>query len=262
MDESKAAPFAFGCGGLLVLLIILWLTMFKQVDAGHVGVVTTWGAVEKTTLDPGIHLVIPFAQDVHQVNTQVQAHQFQQIDAASQELQQVTLTGKVNFSIDSRKAADLYQNVGLDFAGKLLDPAFNDFIKTVVPTYPVNDILKSRDAIRQATQDRLQAAVAQYGLTIIAVQITDIHFSKEFEAAIEQKQVAQQQVAQAQQLLDKAKIDAQTAVTAAQGQAQANAILASSATGAVLQLKAIEKWNGVMPLSTSGTPLLTLPGTH
>jgi hypothetical protein len=80
--------------------------------------------------------VVPFAQNVHQVNTQVQAHAFQEIDAASQELQTVKLTGKVNFAIDARHAADLYQNVGLDFAGKLLDPSFNDFIKTIVPTYP------------------------------------------------------------------------------------------------------------------------------
>src|SRR5438874_43127 len=68
-------------------------------------------------------------------------------------------TGKANFAIDARQAADLCQNVGLDFAGKLLDPSFNDFIKTIVPTYPVNDILKSRDAIRDKTKERLNQAV-------------------------------------------------------------------------------------------------------
>lgn len=169
------------------------------------------------------------------------------------------LTGKVNFSIDPRKASTLYQNVGLTFADKLLDPTFNDFIKTVVPTYPVNDILKNRDAIRDATAKRLEETIAPYGLHIVAAQITDIRFSADFEKAIEAKQVAQQQVAQAQQQLEKAKSDAQTTVTAAQGQAQANSILNQAATPGVLQLKAIEKWNGVMPLSTAGTPLLQLP---
>lgn len=244
-------------GFLFIILLFLSVTI---VPAGNVGVITNFGAVQKETLDPGFHLRIPIVQGLHLVNTQVQAHSFQEIDAASQELQQVKLTGKVNFSIDARHAADLYQNVGLDFAGKLLDPTFNDYIKTIVPTYPVNDILKNRDAIRDATQKRLNEAVNPYGLTILAVQITDIRFSSEFEKAIEAKQVAQQQVAQATQLLDKAKIDAQTAVTTAQGQAEANRILAASATQQVLQLKAIEKWNGVLPLSTAGTPLLQLPG--
>jgi regulator of protease activity HflC (stomatin/prohibitin superfamily) len=261
-NNSSGTGFWVTAGILGFLFIVLLFLSVTIVPAGNVGVITNFGAVQKETLDPGFHLRIPVVQGLHLVNTQVQAHSFQEIDAASQELQQVKLTGKVNFSIDARHAADLYQNVGLDFAGKLLDPTFNDYIKTIVPTYPVNDILKNRDAIRDATQKRLNEAVNPYGLTILAVQITDIRFSAEFEKAIEAKQVAQQQVAQATQLLDKAKIDAQTAITKAQGDAEANRILAASATAQVLQLKAIDKWDGKLPLSTSGTPLLTLPGTR
>jgi regulator of protease activity HflC (stomatin/prohibitin superfamily) len=259
MDNERTTALGVGGGAALLLLLVLGLMSVKIVSAGHVGVVTTWGAVNVNTLAPGFHLVVPVAQDVHQVSTQVQAHSFQQIDAASQELQSVKLTGKVNFSVDPRKASTLYQDVGLNFADKLLDPTFNDFIKTIVPNFAVNDILKNRDAIRDQTAKRLENTVAPYGLHIVAVQITDIRFSAEFEKAIEAKQVAQQQVAQAQQALEKAKIDAQTAVTAARGQAEANSVLDRSATPGVLQLKAIEKWNGVMPLSTSGTPLLQLP---
>jgi regulator of protease activity HflC (stomatin/prohibitin superfamily) len=76
-----------------------------------------------------LHFVIPFAHNVHQVNTQVQAHSFQEIDAASEELQTVKLTGKVNFALDARHAADLYQNVGLGFAGKLLDRSNQEILK-------------------------------------------------------------------------------------------------------------------------------------
>jgi len=44
---------------------------------------------------------------------------------------------------------DLYQKVGLDFADKVIDPAFNDFVKEVVPTYPIGEILPKREEIRQ-----------------------------------------------------------------------------------------------------------------
>ena len=252
-------PVLFGIGAAAILLLILYFATVKIVPAGNVGVVTNFGAVQKETLDPGLHFVTPFVQNVYQVNTQVQAHSFQEIDAASEELQTVKLTGKVNFAIDARHAADLYQNVGLDFAGKLLDPSFNDFIKTIVPTYPVNDILKSRDAIRDKTKDRLNQAVNPYGITIVAVQITDIRFSAEFEKAIEAKQVAQQQVQTQSQILEQKKIQAQQAVVDADGQAKANAILNASLTPTLVQWQEILKWDGKLPQVTGGaSPFVSL----
>ena len=246
-------PVLFGIGAAAILLLILYFATVKIVPAGNVGVVTNFGAVQKDTFDPGLHFVTPFVQNVHQVNTQVQAHSFQEIDAASQELQTVKLTGKVNFAIDARHAADLYQNVGLDFAGKLLDPSFNDFIKTIVPTYPVNDILKNRDEIR------LNQAVNPYGITIVAVQITDIRFSAEFEKAIEAKQVAQQQVQTQGQILEQKKIQAQQAVVDADGQAKANAILNASLTPTLVQWQEILKWDGKLPQVTGGaSPFVSL----
>ena len=47
------------------------------------------------------------------------------------------MTGMMNFHIDPAFVNDLYQKVGLDFADKVIDPAFNDFVKEVVPMYPM-----------------------------------------------------------------------------------------------------------------------------
>ena len=91
---------------------------------------------------------MPIVQHVTNVDTRVQPHQFEEIDAASKELQTVKLTGTMNYHIDGQFASDLFQRVGTDFAEKIIDPAFNDFIKTVVPSYSVNDILAKRDEIR------------------------------------------------------------------------------------------------------------------
>ncbi|HLB13284.1 MAG TPA: SPFH domain-containing protein, partial [Dehalococcoidia bacterium] len=89
------------------------------------------------------------------IDTRVQPHPFKEIDAASQEMQSVTLTGMMNYHLEPGRAAFLFQNVGLDFANKVIDPAFNDYIKEVVPQYPVTQILQNRDAIRRRAQDRL-----------------------------------------------------------------------------------------------------------
>jgi regulator of protease activity HflC (stomatin/prohibitin superfamily) len=235
-----------------IIMIIGAAAPFVEVPAGNVGVVTNFGQVQPTTLEPGLHVVIPIYQRVTNVDTRVQPHQFQEIDAASKELQQVKLTGTMNYHIDGAFASDLFQRVGTDFAEKIIDPAFNDFIKTVVPAYSVNDILAKRDEIRSLAKDQLGANLAQYHIIVDDIYIANIAFSDAFQQAIEDKQVAQQQVQTQQQILEQKKIQAQQAVAAAQGeadatvtlaegQAKANELLSASLTDQILQYQYIQK---------------------
>ena len=235
-----------------IITIIGLAGPFVEVPAGNVGVVTNFGQVQTVTLEPGLHLVVPVYQKVTNVDTRVQPHQFQEIDAASKELQTVKLTGVMNYHIDGQFASDLFQRVGTDFAAKIIDPAFNDFIKTVVPDYSVNDILAKRDEIRSLAKTQLAANLAQYHIIVDDIYIANIAFSDEFQQAIEAKQVAQQQVQTEQQILAQKQIQAQQAVAAAQGQAdatvalaqgqaKANALLADSLTDRVLQYQYISK---------------------
>jgi regulator of protease activity HflC (stomatin/prohibitin superfamily) len=235
-----------------VITIIGLAGPFVEVPAGNVGVVTNFGQVQTVTLEPGLHLVIPVYQRVTNVDTRVQPHQFQEIDAASKELQTVRLTGVMNYHIDGQFASDLFQRVGTDFAAKIIDPAFNDFIKTVVPDYSVNDILAKRDEIRSLAKQQLAANLAQYHIIVDDIYIANIAFSDSFQQAIEAKQVAQQQVQTEQQILAQKQIQAQQAVAAAKGQAdatvtladgqaKANALLSASLTDEILQYQYIQK---------------------
>jgi len=240
-DEPPVGPrhVARGVVGVLigVLVIVAGLSSpFTEVPAGNVGVVTNFGSVQPGTLEPGLHIVIPIVQHVAIIDTRVQPHQFQEIDAASSEYQTVKLTGVMNYHVDGQFANDLYQRVGTDFASKVIDPAFNDFIKTVVPEYKVDAILGARDEIRAKAKDALAANLAQYHIIVDDIYIANIAFSNEFQAAIEAKQVAQQQVQTEQQILAQKKIQADQAVAQAQGQADSNVKLAEGQAAATIAL--------------------------
>jgi regulator of protease activity HflC (stomatin/prohibitin superfamily) len=229
--DPDAAKVGIGRVTLLGVIGALFIVLgvadpLVQVPAGSVGVVTNFGQVQEGTLLPGLHVVIPIVQQVVNVDTRVQPHQFQEIDAASKELQTVRLTGTMNYHIDGQFASDLYQRVGTDFASKIIDPAFNDFIKTVVPGYSVNDILAKRDEIRSFAKQQLAANLSQYHIIVDDIYIANISFSDSFQAAIEAKQVAQQQVETERQVLAQKQIQAQQAVAAAQGQADAAVVTA------------------------------------
>ena len=161
MPESHIVKGVVGAVIGALILVAGLSSPFVEVPAGNVGVVTNFGSVQPGTLEPGLHIVIPIVQHVAIIDTRVQPHQFQEIDAASAEYQTVKLTGVMNYHVDGQFANDLYQRVGTDFASKVIDPAFNDFIKTVVPAYKVDAILGARDEIRSKAKEALAANLAR-----------------------------------------------------------------------------------------------------
>src|SRR5512135_3851684 len=139
---------------LLIIFIFLWGT-FVIVPAGHRRVVLWWGSVEKRVMVEGLNFKVPIAERVIKVDVRVQPHPFKEIDASSKEYQIVKMTGMMNFHIDPQYVNDLYQKVGLDFAAKVIDPAFNDFVKEVVPVYSIGEILPKREEIRKKAMGKL-----------------------------------------------------------------------------------------------------------
>ncbi len=113
-----------------------------------------------------------------------------EIDASSKEYQIVKMTGMMNFHIDPSFVNDLYEKVGLDFADKVIDPAFKDFVKEVVPTYPIGEILPKREEIRQRAMKKLGDNLSRYHIIVDDIYFANIRFSAEYEGAIEAKQVA------------------------------------------------------------------------
>ncbi len=247
---------------LLVIFIFLW-SSFAIVPAGHRGVVLWWGSVEKRIMGEGLNFKVPITEMVIKVDVRVQPHPFKEIDAASKEYQMVKLTGMMNFHIDPSYVNDLYQKVGLDFANKVIDPAFNDFVKEVVPIYPITEILPKREEIRKRAMSKLGDNLARYHIIVDDIYFANIRFSPEYEKAIEAKQVAQQQVETQRQVLAQREIEAQQKVATAkgeaesiqvvaQGQAKANDALSRSISPILVQYKSIEKWNGILPQVSGG----------
>jgi len=254
-----------------VLIIVGLFTSSSTVQAGHVGVVTTFGSVEPRVLQPGFHLVTPFAQRIIQIDTRVSPHAFRQIDAASAELQSVKLTGTMNYHLDPAKAYELYQNVGLEFANNIIDPAFSDFIKEVVPQYRVTDILIRRDEIRGLAKQKLGDNLSRYGIIVDDIYISDIAFSTDYQAAIEKKQTAQQNVETERQILEQKRIQADQAyaeaegkaratVANAQGEADANRARTESITPQLIEYLRWTRWDGRLPMFQGGSqPLVSVP---
>ena len=269
-----------GCGFLTVVALAI-VALFAvggsvvTVDAGHVGVLTQFGAPTNTTYDPGLHFKLPIMQSVEMFDGRIQK---EQVDAAaaSRDLQAVKSTIAVNFQLDTTKASVVYQTIGTDYKFKVIDPAIQEAFKRATAVYTAEELITKREEVKNLAEKNLSVALEKFYVRIDAFNIVNFDFSEAYNQAIEAKQVASQNVLKAQQELAQRQIDAQkqvvdaaaqytATVKLAEAQAESQRLQQQSLTEIYLQKLWIDKWDGKLPVyqPASGEggplPLLSIP---
>jgi regulator of protease activity HflC (stomatin/prohibitin superfamily) len=247
--------------GALVGVIVLGTTFrpFAIVPAGHRGVVFNEfeGVKVERNLTEGFHFVSPYVEHVINLSVRVEKASFK-ASASSKDLQQVNTEIAINYHLDPDNAARVYQQIGEEYVTKLIEPSVQESIKAVTAEYNATDLIAKRPLVKQKAQEMVTQRLGAFHILVDDFSITDFKFSPEFEAAIEAKQVAEQEALQKNYELQKAHKDAEIAVTRAEGEkkatiarAQAKSeeqrLLQMTVTERVLELKRIEKWDGTMP---------------
>lgn len=270
MSKFKAGRItALAIGAVLAGTVFLAST--TSVPAGHTGVVVTLGKVSDTTYSEGFHLKVPFVQNVVPISNQIQVYEVD-ATAVSRDLQTVSSRIAVNFNISSVESAKIYRNIGANYQSVVLTPAVQESVKSVTAKYTAEELISERAVVGEQIKEILSSKVSEYGIMIEKFNIVNFDFSQEFNAAIEQKQVAEQNLlkteteqkqaivvakAEAEKKEIAAKAEANAILAKAEAQASANQKLNDSLTGLVLQDKMLEKWDGVLPkVSGSDSSLL------
>ncbi len=239
---------------VVVLVLFIGFNAFTIVGAGHTGVVVTMGKVNEGVLQEGIHLKIPFIQSVVMIDNRIQKLEVQ-TEAFSKDLQSVDTKLAINYRVDTSKSYSIYKNIGANYEDVLVTPAVNEVLKAITATYTAEETVTNRALISDGLVTGLNEKLNSIGLYVTDVNIIDFDFSEAFITAIEEKQVAQQQLLKAETekktAITNAEAEAEAAKVRAQGEAEANETLAKSLTSAVIENKKIEKWNGEMPKVTS-----------
>jgi regulator of protease activity HflC (stomatin/prohibitin superfamily) len=238
---------------IFIIIAIIALTQsVYTVPAGSIGIITQWGAVNRVIM-PGIGMKWPIAEAVQLMSVRTQKDQVD-ATAASKDLQRVTSTIAVNYHLDGEHAVDVYSSVGMDYQDILLAPAIQNIFKATTAQYTAEELITKREEVRLRAEEALITQLLIYHVVVENFNIVNFDFSPEYNAAIEAKQVAQQQVETAKQRLAQAEVEAQTAIVQAQGQADAQAVLQKSGalTPEYLRYLAITKWDGQLPQVTGG----------
>ena len=246
-----------GLTGFVLMLLGVSSASYFSVPAGNRGVLLQFGAV-RGVLNEGANFIVPFAQEVQLIDVRTQKTEGKAA-AASKDLQIVQTDIAVNYHIDPKSVGMLYRGVGPDYESRIIQPAVQETLKAVVAHYTAEELIRLRDQVKAQVDTGLTERLGQYHIQVEmgGVSLTNFEFSSEFNAAIEAKQVAQQNAEKQKYILAQAQMEAQTAITKAKGEAESNRIKAQALNTQggqkVLAREWIDKWDGHLPtVSSSG----------
>ena len=260
----------------IVILAVVIVTIsfgMRTVEAGHRGVLTTFGKVEDTVLGEGLHFIIPYMQNLIQMNVQTLKY-VADASASSMDLQIVSTRVAVNYHVDPGQANRVYQTLRMEYADRVIAPAIQESVKASSATFTAEQLITRRPEVKAMIKDDLAERLLGYGIIVEVVSIQDFDFSQEFNAAIEAKVKAEQQALEAERILQRKKVEAEQMIAEAGGRAESVRLEARARADATImeaearaealrlqrqevtallnQYKAIEKWDGVLPRFIGG----------
>ena len=260
---------------IALAVIILVANSITIVEAGHTGVVTTFGKVNSQVMTEGIHVKIPFVQKVIKIDNRIVKLEVE-TEAFSKDLQTVKTVLAINYRVDSAKSFSIYKNVGAQYESVLIVPAVNEVLKATTAQYTAEESVTNRVLISEGLVTGLNEKLNDSGLYVTDVNIINFDFSEAFITAIEEKQVAQQQLlkaetekktamtnaeAEAEAMKIKAQGEAEAMEVKAKGEAEANKKINDSLNDNIIEYYKITKWNGELPKVTGNSDVLVDMGT-
>ena len=257
---------------IAMIVITVVCGTFKIIPTGCVGIRTKFGKVQDNVIHEGLNLKLPLVEKVIVMNCKTQKGEFT-MQTSTKDLQIINnLKIAVNYNVKSDKAVDLYKNVGESYQSILVEPAVYESVKYGTSNYTAEEMITLRGTVSDSILKIIQDKLEDKGIAVTAVSILDLSFSEEYDKAIEQKQVVEQQTKTSQLELEKAKIDNEKKIENARAEAEIMKQQNAQITDQTLKLKEleikeklIEKWSGILPstmLSGDTNPFAILNTTN
>jgi len=245
---------------LLILGLFLATTgCFYIVEPGERGVRVTLGTMEENFLAPGFGFKMPGITQVKRVNVQ-QATREMSAECFSADLQQINIQIKVLYRIPEASVVSVLRDYAGDPFESLILPRVQEATKEVTAQKTAADIVKTREQIKLSALEQSRAKVGDL-LILEDLVIEDVKLSEELEQAIEAKMVQQQEAEKAIFRMQQARTDAETSIIKAKADAESIRIQGEALEKApkLVDLKMVEKWNGVAPQVVGGSGNILLP---
>jgi prohibitin 2 len=250
--NSRTIARLIGVALLIFAIVIMAASGTYVVQPGHRGVEVTMGKVSPSFKAEGFGLKAPFITTVLPVSIRQQTAE-EKAECYSADLQQVQVDLRVLFRIPESSVVKLFQEYYGDPFESVVAPRVQEALKEVAALQSAEQIVKNREQIKTRALEITRKKIGTL-LVIEDIVIQNIALTRELENAIEAKMVQEQEAAKSKYFQQRAQIDADTAVIQAKGEAESIRIRGQALKDnpAFVDLKIVDKWDGLTPLVIGG----------
>ncbi len=248
---------------IIGLSLIALLAACAQVEDTEVCFKKTFGEYAKDVLSSGLHGYNIFTTDLICVDARIQRYTGE-LESYTKDLQMAKIQFFVNWAVFREHAMELHKTLGYGYRNRLQSET-ESAIKQVIGLYDSESLIANRGKVEEQATKLLNERLMELNMRADSIRLTDIEYSKQYAAAIENKQVAEQDAKREKNITLQEKEKAEQKLINAKAEAEAMRIktnaLAQSKTLVEYERVQVEKiqaerWNGQLPQTIySGAPL-------
>jgi regulator of protease activity HflC (stomatin/prohibitin superfamily) len=271
---TASVVLRFVIGAIVVVATVMLVSCsMTTVDTGHRGVKVRFGEVIGEGLPEGLYFVNPLTTDIRNIDTRVQSWNAN-TQAYTRDVQQATMQFVLNYRLDPTKAHIVFQQVGADWAAKLIGQVVLEEMKREVGQHEAVDLISQRDAAARTIEKNVTSLLARRNVIVTGFQLTNIDYTTEFEHAVEAKVIAQQNAIEEQNRTVQVREKANKQIETAKGNAESTILNAKAEAESIeiraralernaklVEWEAVQKWNGTLPqyMMGSAVPFINVP---
>jgi len=207
-------------GGLAGTGFVAYNSLFTVQGGERAVLWSRIAGVKDYVYSEGMHPKVPFIEYPVHFDVRTRPRNVQSL-TGSKDLQMVNITLRVLSKPSIADLAFIYKRLGHDYDDRVLPSIVNEVTKAVVACYNASELLTKREQVSNEIRHRLVRRSADFRIVLEDVSITHLSFSSEYTAAVEAKQVAQQDAERSRYIVEKALQEKRSIIVKAEGEAKA-----------------------------------------